>query len=185
MSSVASAQDADAIGWGSTVSDEDEIDPSAEPSVSDDLGWGDSNTTDGTLSSVEGDVESDDAAEPYADRWWQEHGSFTGFARSDWAVWTRAKQPTHFAKARQSLDLQLRVRAEPFLIVASGHVAYDLAYQYKRSEYDKPTIDEYEFLLRSGETYLAVHERGSRDQSRLESRSWRLGKRNSFRRSIP
>jgi hypothetical protein len=78
-----------------------------------------------------------------------------GFYRGELGLWTlRVDNP--LAKLRQSGDASLRYSTSHLKLVAGGHLEYDAAYLYARSQYDLATLDEYELVLVGGETYLSA-----------------------------
>lgn len=90
--------------------------------------------------------------------------SATGRLRHRSALWTERLGSRPLAKARTTLDAELRYkkRLQAFgtmfnlRIVAGGRGEYDLAYAIKRSEFDAGTLDAYEGQLVGGETFLSV-----------------------------
>ncbi len=128
----------DAVGWGES----NEAAPEGEPSDPNDaVGWG------------------EEAAEPAPQSEAPSRrvqAGMSGFLRSDWAMWTRPEQqPNRFAKSRQTLDLELRVRADHVRLVLGAHGMYDFAFLLDRDQYGAATIRTYEWLVRARDSYIA------------------------------
>ncbi len=136
----------------------------AEPAT-DETGWSTADEVGfGTASDHAGFADTDEAltdGEPPKDE-----GRLTldSFFRTQEALWTERFKDNPFAKARQSLDADLRYK-QPFdvgaedlhLDLAAGlHLEYDLAYQHDRDSYDDPTLDEYESLLLGREMFAGL-----------------------------
>ncbi len=114
----------------------------AQNDVDDAVGWGDE-TSAVTPQAVAADNTLDAA--------------MSGSLRSDWVMWTRpAAQPNRFAKGRQSVDLELRIRTDHALLVLGAHVMHDLAYLVDSNEYGRATRDTYETLIRGRDSFLAL-----------------------------
>lgn len=82
--------------------------------------------------------------------------AFTGFLRSDEAVWLERFKDNPLAKARQSLDLALSYKKGIVRLLLTGHGEYDLAYLAQRDSYDKPTLRAYEWQVTTREAFLAL-----------------------------
>ncbi|MCB9788990.1 MAG: hypothetical protein H6744_20115 [Deltaproteobacteria bacterium] len=82
--------------------------------------------------------------------------AFTGFLRSDEALWVERFKGNPLAKARQSLDLALSYKAGIVRLLLTGHGEYDLAYLAQRDSYDKPTLRAYEWQVTTREAFLAL-----------------------------
>lgn len=82
--------------------------------------------------------------------------AFTGFLRSDEAVWLERFKDNPLAKARQSLDLALSYKRGIVRLLLTGHGEYDLAYLAQRGSYDKPTLRAYEWQVTTREAFLAL-----------------------------
>ena len=79
--------------------------------------------------------------------------SLTGNTRTRFGFWAERLGERPLAKARQSLDLRLEMARSMWLFRLEGHGEYDAAYQVDRDTYDQPTLDAYEWLIRSGEAF--------------------------------
>jgi len=82
--------------------------------------------------------------------------SVTGNLRSEVALWALRFSSNPFAKARQSIDLDVRFKKGPFRLVLSGHAEYDFKYLHDRDSYDTPTLDEYEGRLLPREAIIEL-----------------------------
>ncbi|MEZ4264915.1 MAG: DUF1302 family protein [Myxococcota bacterium] len=82
--------------------------------------------------------------------------AFTGFLRSDEAVWLERFKDNPLAKARQSLDLALSYKKGIIRLLLTGHGEYDLAYLAQRDSYDKPTLRAYEWQVTTREAFVAL-----------------------------
>ena len=84
--------------------------------------------------------------------------SLGGFLRSDWGLWAERLGPgdNPFAKARQSLDVELRFKLAPLRLQAAVHLEYDFAYLNRLDTYDGPTLDAYMWLIDSRELLAAL-----------------------------
>jgi hypothetical protein len=80
--------------------------------------------------------------------------SVGGFLRSTWGLWLERFDDNPFATARQSLDMWLRYRSNNFRVLVEGHLEYDLAYLYRRDDYESPTLDAYEWLIDARDAYV-------------------------------
>jgi hypothetical protein len=100
------------------------------------------------------------------------------------ALWTERLEEHALAKARQSLDLDLRyktgltgIAAEPVNIrlVAGAHLEYDLAYLVDKSYYDQATIDTYRSQIVGRDTYIAVSYQPVELSFGLQTLNWGQG----------
>lgn len=115
---------------------------SAQEDADDAVGWGDTSSV---------------ATSPVAAADSKLDAAMSGSLRSDWAMWTRpSDQPNRFAKGRQSLDLELRIRTDHARLVLGAHVMHDLAYLVDTGAYGQATRDTYETLIRGRDSYLAL-----------------------------
>jgi len=90
-----------------------------------------------------------ETAEPA--RYW----TTSGFARTDWALWTERLSDNPFAKGRQSVDLRLEYKRGDWRAAVATHVAHDLAYAHERQSYDEPTLRAYESLFQLRDAFVA------------------------------
>lgn len=82
--------------------------------------------------------------------------SMGGFLRSDWALAVERADTNPFAKARHSLDLDLRFHEGMVHLIWSGHAEWDAAYLYRRDDYDAPTLRAYEYQVDPREVLVAI-----------------------------
>jgi hypothetical protein len=82
--------------------------------------------------------------------------AFTGFVRSDEALWLERFKGNPLAKARQSLDLALSYKKGIVRLLLTGHGEYDLAYLAQRDSDDEPTLRAYEWQVTTREALLAL-----------------------------
>lgn len=80
----------------------------------------------------------------------------TSSLRLDGAMWSRRLGDDGFAKARTSLDLALTHRVGHVRLSLAGHAAYDFAYLYRPDTHDDATRDAYAWVVRPGETFVAL-----------------------------
>ncbi len=149
----------DALGWGapaaSPASDapDDGVDVEVDAGASDAIGFGDDVTTP-PPAPVADEPEAPEASEAGPAE--ESDLALGGTLRLDTSLWTERFGDNAFAKARTSVDVWLRRRLPNGRLVLGLHGEYDLAYRYRRDQYDRPTIDTYEQLLRAGESYVAL-----------------------------
>ena len=150
------AEDSDEAGWG------DESDEAGWGDESDEAGWGDESDEAGW-----GD-ESDEAGfgsagsvtEPGDDRpagWWSTLPlSAGGAVESRQSLWMERLRTTPLASARQSVDLEVRLRQGIVRGRAAMHSEVDFAYLPAREIWDQTTTQTYGYQVVPRELYVSV-----------------------------
>ncbi len=81
--------------------------------------------------------------------------SLTGNLSADWGLWLERLEEQPWAKGRQSLGLNFQSQTPSMRLLLEGRAAWDAAYLYERTRYQKATLETYELRFIGGQQLIA------------------------------